>query len=137
MRAAIESKAFGGAELSFKDRTDFPEGTKLRMLHDQMLVEPIDIPYSAIIYCINNNKPMRGIVRAIGPGHYPLKYNGPKGKRTKSWRSKEFQPTECKPGDTVELGGLQYGGYSFQTVYIGGKLHLICREADVCGIVEE
>lgn len=106
------------------------------MLHDQMLVEPIDTPYSAIIYCINNNKPMRGKVIAIGPGHYPLKYNGPKGKRTKSWRSKHFLPTQVKPGDIVELGGLQYGGYSFQTIYIGNVIHIICSERDVCGIVE-
>lgn len=126
-----------GAELSFKDRTEFPEGTKLRMLRDQMLVEPVLNNWSAIIYIINSNKPMRGIVRAIGPGHYPKKYNGPKGKRTKSWDTKHFQPTEVKVGDTVELGGLQFGGYSFQTVYIGNVLHIIAREADVCGIVEE
>ena len=126
-----------GSEISFKDRTEFPEGTKLRMLRDQMLVEPILNNWSSIIYVINSNKPMRGIVRAIGPGHYPKKYNGPKGKRTKSWDSKVFQPTECKVGDIVELGGLQFGGYSFQTVYIGNVLHLICREADVAGIVEE
>jgi co-chaperonin GroES (HSP10) len=137
-RELIEHASHGrSAELSFKDRTEFPEGTKLRMLRDQMLVEPKDQAYSAIIYCINNDKPMRGIVRAIGPGHYPKKYNGPKGKRIKSWDSKHFQPTEVKVGDIVELGGLQYGGYSFQTVYIGNVLHLICREADVAGIVEE
>lgn len=128
-----------GAELSFKDRTDIPADVKIRCLRDQMIVEPLETVYSAIIEVIHEHKPMRGKVKAIGPGHYPLKYNAPKygsKPRTKSWESKEFQPTECKVGDIVELGGLQYGGYSFQTFYWGDRLHLCCREADVVGIVE-
>src|SRR6266478_1255669 len=36
----------------------------------------------------------------------------------------------------VELGGYEYGGYAFQTFIWGSKLHLICREADVSGVVE-
>jgi co-chaperonin GroES (HSP10) len=124
------------AELTFKDRTEIPGDCKIKPLRDQMIVEPMETVYSAIIDVIHITKPMRGIVKAIGPGHYPKKYNGRKGQRTKSWDSKHFQPTGCKVGDIVELGGLQYGGYSFQTVYWGDKLHIICREADVVGIVE-
>ena len=134
---SIKATSAHSAELSFRDRTAFMADEIPRMLRDQMLVEPVETIYSAIIDVIHITKPMRGIVKAIGPGHYPLRYNGPKGKRTKSWESKQFQPTECKVGDVVELGGLQYGGYSFQTVYWGDKLHIICREADVLGIVEE
>lgn len=126
------------AELSLKSRTEFPADAKLRPLRDNLFVEPIDTVYSAIIDVIHTDKPMRGIVKAVGPGHYPKIYNHPdKAKRTKMWESKTFQPTEVKVGDIVELGGLQYGGYSFQTFYWGDKLHLICREADVVGIVEE
>lgn len=132
-KAQITTSGRSG-EISFKDRTEIHG--KVRLLRDQMLVEPMETVWSAIIDVILITKPMRGIVKAVGPGHYPKKYNGPRGKRTKSWDSKIFQPTECKVGDIVELGGLQHGGYSFQTVYWGDKLHLICREADVVGIVE-
>jgi len=125
-----------GAELSLKDRTELE--TYPRMLRDHMLVEPVDEIYSAIIYVPQGGKPMKGIVRAVGPGHYPKQYDHPdKKKRKKMWDGKTFQPTECKVGDKVELGGSQYGGYSFQTLYVAGKLHLICREADVAGIYTE
>lgn len=123
------------AEFSLKETTYVPCETKLRMLRDYMAVEPLDTLYSSIIDVILITKPMKGIVKAIGPGHYPKVYNHPdKAKRTKMWESKHFQPTEVKVGDIVELGGLQYGGYSFQTFYWGDTLHLICREADVVGI---
>lgn len=126
------------AELNFKDTTTIPEGQKIRMLRDYMIVEPLDTIFSAIIEVIHEYKPMRGLVKAIGPGHYPKVYNHPdKSKRTKMWDSKIFQPTEVKIGDIVELGGLQYGGYSFQTFYWGPKLHIICREADVAGVYEK
>lgn len=129
-----ESLSGRSAELSFKDRTEIPADQKIRMLRDYMIVEPLDTIYSSIIEVIHETKPMRGIVKAIGPGHYPKIYNGPKGKRTKSWDSKAFQPTECKVGDIIELGGLQYDGYTFQNFYWGDKLHIICREADVAGV---
>lgn len=125
-----------GAELSLKDRTEVDGYPK--MLRDNMVVEPMDEVMSSIIHVIQQGKPMKGIVRAVGPGHYPKLYNHrDKKKRTKMWDSKIFQPTTCKVGDKVELGGLQYGGYSFQTLYVKGKIHILCREADVCGIYVE
>lgn len=128
-----------GAEMSFKDKTTISEEEfqNMRMLRDQILIEPLDVEYSAVIHVIRETKPLRGIVKKVGPGHYPLRYNHPdKGKRTKSWTGKVFQPTQVNPGDVVELGGQEIRGYNFQTVYVGNKLHIICREADVCGIVE-
>jgi hypothetical protein len=134
----IETRG-NGAELSFKDRTTISESeyANMRMLRDQILVEPLDVEYSAIIHVIRETKPLRGIVKKVGPGHYPLRYDHPdRDKRTKSWQGKTYQPTQVKPGDTVELGGSEIGGYAFQTCYVADKLHIICREADVCGIVE-
>jgi|SRR5579872_1025860 len=126
------------AELSFKDTTTIPEDHTIRMLRDYMIVEPLDTVFSAIIEVIYEYKPMKGLVKAIGPGHYPKEYDHQdKSKRTEMWDSEDFQPTEVKVGDIVELGGLQFGGYSFQTFYWGNKLHIICREADVAGVYEK
>jgi co-chaperonin GroES (HSP10) len=123
------------AELSHKTSTHVPRGAKIRPLRDHIIVEPTDGSLSAIIEVVHECKPLRGIVRAVGPGHYPKKYDHrEKNKRTKMWDSKHFQPTEVKVGDQVELGGLDIGGYSFQTLYWGTKLMLVCREADVAAV---
>ncbi len=74
---------------------------------------------------------------SCGPGCYPKKYDHrDKHKRTKTWDSTRLRPTEVKVGDTVELGGLNIGGYAFDSFYHGDKLMLIAREEDVCGIHE-
>lgn len=112
-----------------------PESAKIRPLRDQIVVEPLEWRPSEIIDVAYLGKPLRGIVKAVGPGHYPKQYDGPKGRRTKSWDSKAFLPTEVKVGDVVELGGLELGGYLFQTFLWGAKEHVICREADVTGVV--
>ena len=126
------------AELVLKSATSIPRDYKIKALRDYLIVEPMDTVYSAIIDVILETKPMKGIVKAVGPGVYPKKYNHPdKAKRTKMWESSIFKPTEVKVGDIIELGGYQYGGYSFQTFYWGNTLHLICREEDVVGIYEK
>lgn len=107
---------------------------KVRPLRDQIIVEPIPWPFSDIIEVVYTGRPLRGKVKAVGPGVHPLKYNGPKGKRTKSWESKAFRPCDVKVGDIVQLGGLGIDGYLFPTFRWGGKEHVICREADVTGI---
>lgn len=120
------------AELSHKSRTEIPADAVLRPLRDVLIVEPLDHKLSARIQVINEIKPTRGIVKAVGPGCYPKRYNGPKGKRTKMWDSKAFRKTEVKVGDIVNVGGLQTkNGYAFDSFYWGDKLHLICREEDV------
>lgn len=126
-----------GGELSYKDKTVIPADQEIRPLRDNMIVEPLDACLSALIEVVHEVKPLRGVVKAIGPGCYPKRYDHyDKHRRTKTWDSKMFQPTQVKVGETVELGGLGIGGYSFQTFYWGEKLHLICREEDVAAVVD-
>jgi co-chaperonin GroES (HSP10) len=126
-----------GAELSHKSQTSVAADQGLRCLKDNIIVEPLEAVYSAIIAVIHETKPLRGIVRAVGPGRFPKRYDhADKHKRTKMWESPVFQPTVVQVGDIVELGGAEHGGYSFQTFYWGDKLMILCREADVCGVLE-
>lgn len=112
--------------------TDQVNGT-LRPLRDHIVVKPLNWQPSKIIQIAGDTrKPLRGVVVAVGPGVYPWIYNKDRSKR---WPSKQFRKTEVKVGDTVELGGLENGGYSFPQVIIGTELHVVAREADVCGIV--
>ena len=123
------------AELTHKTTTHIPAGTKIRPLRDVIIVEPLGVAYSAIIDVVHETKPLKGIVKAVGPGHYRKHYDHPeKHKRTKTWDSKHLTPTEVKVGDIVELGGAEQGGYAFDTFYWGDILHLIATERDVCGI---
>ncbi len=117
------------------------ESASIRPLRDQIVLEPLEWRPSEIIRIAYSGRPVRGVVKAIGPGRYVLKYNDRKGKRTKSWLGKQFIPTEVKVGDIVELGGIELGtgalrGYAFQSFLWGTKEHLICSERDVTGIVE-
>lgn len=112
-----------------------PAGTKLRPLRDRIIIKPLEWDASRIIFAIRNGRPVRGEVIAVGPGCYPKKY----AKDRSSYRlSKHFQRTEVKPGDIVELGGLNIfdgAGYSFPEIAIGTERYLICQEQDVCGVV--
>lgn len=131
-----------GGELSYSSTTYIPPDQAIRCLHDFIVVEPLDVEHSKILTVIEHTKPLRGIVRAAGPGHYPLCYDHPdKQKRTKMWRSTTFQPTQVKVGDVVELGAVKVDGrvigYSFQQIMWGSKMHIMCREADVSGIVDD
>ena len=136
---SIRKKSFDlGAEISFKDRTSVPADVAIRPLRDVIIVEPIDGWMSAIIHVVHECKPVKGIVRAVGPGCYPRRYDhADKAKRTKVYFSSVRRPTQVQVGEHVELGGLENGGYAFQTFYWGEKLMLIAREEDVCFIVDE
>lgn len=116
--------------------TFVPESARIRPLRDQIVVEPLKWNPSGVIDVITHMKPLRGKVRAVGPGHYPKRYDGPKGKRTKSWDSKAFLPCDVQVGDIVELGGLEIGGYLHTTVMWGLTEVVICREADVAIVCE-
>lgn len=105
----------------------------IRPLRDQIVVEPLPWRPSAIIEAASKRK-VRGIVRAVGPGTYPKRYDGPKGHRTKSWDSKAFRPCDVKVGDIVELGGLEITEYLHKTFVWGDKTVILCQEADVAGI---
>ena len=127
------------SELSQSSGTFVAAHQTIRCLRDQIIVQPLQVEHSAILDVIEHTKPVRGIVKAVGPGHYPKRYDHPdKHRRSKMWDSKRFQPTEVKVGDIVELGSPQgERGYSFQQFMWGNDLHILCREADVSGIVTE
>lgn len=132
----VVSTGSRSAELSQETLTFVDGSAKIRPLKDHIVIEPLDAePPSSIIWMVEKTKPLRGIVKAVGPGHYPKRYDHPdKHQRSKMWDSKHFQPTEVKVGDVVELGGAEHGGYSFPKILWGGKPHILCREADVAGI---
>lgn len=120
------------ARVTQNSNTSIPAEAQLRPLRDQIIVEPLNVVLSSIIIVKEEVKPLRGIVKAVGPGCYPKKYDHPdKSKRTKMWDSEVFRPTVVKVGDVIELGGYDFRGYSFPTFYWGNKLHLIIREEDV------
>lgn len=132
----IQATSARSAELSFQGGTYIPADRRILPLRDQIIVEPLEVKHSETLIVIEDTKPVRGIVKAVGPGHYPKQYNhSDKGRRTKMWDSKCFQPCEVKVGDIVNLGSPQDArGYTFQTFMWGSVLHLIAREADVCGV---
>lgn len=126
-----------GTRIAHTPGASVPEGMSIRPLRDQIIVEPLRTALSKTIVTVEKTLPLRGIVKAVGPGCFPKKYDHPdKHKRSKMWDSEVFEPTTVKVGDVVELGGFDYRGYSFPQVYWGDKLHLICREADVSGVVD-
>ena len=104
----------------------------VRPLRDHIVLEPLG--WESSLEVAYSGKPIRGRVLAVGPGHYPKRYNGPKGRRTKMWDSKAFQPTDLKVGDVVELGGLEIGGFLHPTFTWGKRKVVLCREADVIGV---
>jgi hypothetical protein len=111
----------------------------IRMLRDQILVRPTDAYESEHIIGIWNGAPTRGVIVKVGPGCYPNIHT--RGKRDgKDYRtikqSKHFRPTEVKPGQMVELGGREIGGYLFTQLLVDNVLHIICREQDVCFVDE-
>lgn len=128
-----------GGELSSSSLTYIAPDEQIRPLHDHVIIEPLGIEHSRILTVIEDIKPVRGVIKAVGPGVFPLRYDNEKGRRTRMWRSTVFQKTEVKVGDVVELGSVRIdgriSGYSFQTFMWGSKEHLICREADISGVV--
>lgn len=115
-----------------------PAGTKLRMLRDQILLKPLEwSPSTVIMIAGNERRPMRGKVVAVGPARRVRKYwYNAKREKYKVGETGQTVPTEVKPGDVVEIGGLELDGYRFEQVTIGDELHLICQEQDVCVVVE-
>lgn len=110
------------------------ETETLRPLRDQLIVKPLKWEPSSVIQIAGSKRePLRGVVVAAGPGCYPKVYNKD---RSKSWDSTVFRPCEVKVGETVELGGLEIDGYLFPQLMIGNERHVICREADVCVVIE-
>lgn len=114
-----------------------PEGAQLRMTRDRILVRPLEWEPSRILSVVRHGRPLRGCVVAVGPGRYHRIYARDKSSFRETTR---FVPTQLKPGDVVELGGLNVfdgQGYSFPQVIIGTQVHLIAQEQDVAIVHEE
>ena len=132
-----------GARLNADSLTFIPADCTLRPLRDRLIVEPIDVVYSRYLWVDIKSKPLRGIVRAAGPGAYEIGYldawgnkTNDRRKRTMSYHSQTFIPMAVKVDDVVHLGGAEHGGYSFEQFWWGDRIHLHCRQADICGIEE-
>ncbi len=115
-----------------------PEGTKLRMLRDQILVKALEwSPSTTIIIAGSERRPMRGVVVSVGPFRRVKKYlYNAKGEKCAVADYGQTIPTQVRPGDVVEIGGLELDGYRFEQVTIGSELHILCQEQDVCLIHE-
>jgi co-chaperonin GroES (HSP10) len=126
-----------GVRIGNETHTRIAADVVLRPLRDQIIVEPREWKPSAVLTVIYQGKPLRGTVKAVGPGCFPKRYDGPKGKRSKTWDSKAFRPTELIVGDLVEFGGLELRGYLFQTFLWGDIEHVICREEDIALVCDD
>ena len=141
---SVQSTGVRSAELSQAGRTIVRSDETIRPRLDYLLVEPLARDLSKTLEVIEHTKPVRGRVIAVGPGTHPKVYYDREGRKTedRSQRhefrySSRFLPTQVKPGDLVELGGIDLGGYAFPTITWGDKKYLICRELDVSGILEQ
>jgi co-chaperonin GroES (HSP10) len=121
-----------GVSLGRKRVDRIPGDAAIRPLRDQIVVKPLAWQPSKILEVVYRGRTLRGEILAVGPGHYPKKYNKD---RSKSWDSKHFVPTQVKVGDVVELGGLELRGYAFDELLWGDLPVVVCREADVTGVV--
>lgn len=121
-----------GVRLDRKRVEFIPADSTIRPLRDQIVIKPLAWEPSKIIDVVYRGKTLRGEVLAVGPGVYPKQYNKD---RSKSWDSKAFRPCDVKVGDVVELGGLEIRGYSFDEYLWGDQPIVMCREADVTGVV--
>lgn len=147
-RYNIDRRAYSpSAELTHRTTTHVAAEARIRPLRDVLIVEPLEHTMSAILAVVHEEKPLRGIVKAVGPGCYLKQYatghpptwrsphqSVPKHERTAVRDTKIFRPTVVRVGEEVELGGADIGGYAFDSFYWGERLHLICREEDVCGV---
>jgi chaperonin GroES len=95
--------------------------TKIRPLHDRVIVKRIEevekTKGGIIIPDTAKEKPQEGRVVAVGPG-----------------RLKEGAviPLEVKTGDKI-----LFGKYSGAEIKLDGEEHLILREDDILGVIEE
>ncbi len=95
--------------------------TKLKPLHDRVLVEPLDAEIKTaggvIIPDTAQEKPMEGKIVAVGSGG-----RGDDGKLIKP---------DVKAGDRI-----LYGKWSGTEVKLDGKDLLIMKESDIMGIIQ-
>ena len=89
--------------------------TNIRPLFDRVVIQPVEAESKTasglFIPDAAKERPIRGIVLAVGPG-------------------KKNEPTTVKVGDTV-----LYGKYSGTEIQIDGKEVLIMKESDIFAVV--
>ena len=125
------SRGERGVAMTDENLTFIPADVVIKPLRDQMIVEPVDVVHSRYLIVPSSGEPVRGIVRAIGPGHYRKQYDHrDKHKRTKVWEGMQFVPTEVKVGETVLLDP----HLKFEPFFWGDVLHIHARQEDVCGV---
>jgi hypothetical protein len=125
------SKTDRGVTMTDENLVFIDADAQIRPLRDQMIVEPLDVIHSRILIVPQSGDPVRGICRAIGPGHYRKQYDSrEKHRRTKVWEGMQFIPTEVKIGQTVLLDP----HLKYQEFYWGDRMHIHCRQEDVAGI---
>lgn len=125
------SRSERGVRMTDENLTFIPADWVIKPLRDQMVVEPTDVILSRILIIPPGGDPVRGIVKAIGPGHYRKQYDHrDKQKRTKVWEGVQFIPTEVRIGQEVLLDP----NLKYEQFYWGDRLHLHCRQEDVAGI---
>ena len=95
--------------------------TKIRPLHDRVIVKRTEevekTKASIIIPDTAKEKPQEGEVVAVGPGRLE------EGK---------VIPLDVKAGDKI-----LFGKYSGTEIKLNGEEHLILREDDILGVIEE
>lgn len=147
LRQSEPLKQSRGARLGAETLTYVPATATIRPLRDQLLIQPLGVVYSRRLYVHRDTKPLRGIVRAAGPGSYEVGYRDAQGKRTNDrtgprrrtqrFHTNRYVPMSVKIGDVVELGGSEHEGYGFEGLFWGSVYHIWCTERDVCGIVTD
>ena len=95
--------------------------TKIRPLHDRVIVKRIEevekTKGGIIIPDTAKEKPQEGRVVAVGPGKL---------------KEGEVIPLDVKTGDKI-----LFGKYSGAEIKLDGEEHLILREDDILGVIEE
>lgn len=125
-----------GVSIERQTSTFIAKDEKIRPLGDRIFIKPLEWDATKIIIAIRLGRPVRGIALACGPGAYQKRYNKD---RSKMHETNVFVPMSVRPGDIVELGGLNIfdgKGYSFEEIAWGNERCLIVTERDVCFIRE-
>ena len=140
-RASLAARAVENRGVRFHDRAvNFVTAQeRIRPRGDHLIIKPLPLKLGARIDADWRGDVVRGEVIAAGPGCYPnLHSKGTRdGKPYHTIRqSKVFRATEVKPGDVVELGGLEIGGYLWPKVWAAGDWCVIAREQDVAVLHE-
>ena len=135
-----------GARIGAETLNFVPADAHIRPLRDQLIVEPLEVIYSRHVLVRRTTKPLRGIVKAVGPGAFEIGYRDAQGRRTNDrtgpkrrterFHTNTWVPMSLKVGDVIELGGAENEGYSWETFWWGDTLHLHCTEKDVAGICD-